>query len=289
MAKKKRKNPRKASGAPKRKEPPFVDRPFEGLAGECDLVAMRELLPAASAPLRLTGEWKDLDVLLVTLLPEMWPALRREDGTILVALQAATRSGDASRDVAHAIEAAAALEPGTPLRHLDLPEAGTRLQDMVDAGARWELTIHDDFEFWVDPAAERAPELDRALEQAAEQIVPSTAVGGVEHAFWCRMGKEYLRWVRGEDEYPLLDALAKLQARGETALEDGTRLIGFFRSCGLMVPVWELNPGTEADELDAVAAAFESRLSEALADDSPLTPEERSARSGLISREVTLR
>ena len=29
----------------------FVARPFEGLAGECDWVAMREIVPAATAPL----------------------------------------------------------------------------------------------------------------------------------------------------------------------------------------------------------------------------------------------
>jgi hypothetical protein len=31
-------------------------RPFEGLPGECDMVAMRELVPAATAPLKLAGE-----------------------------------------------------------------------------------------------------------------------------------------------------------------------------------------------------------------------------------------
>ncbi|OKL54976.1 hypothetical protein BSZ39_00925 [Bowdeniella nasicola] len=287
MGKKNRK--KDAAAKPKRQEVPFVERPFEGLKGEADLVAMRELLPSASAPLTLTGELADVPVLLVTLLPEMWPAIRREDGTVVVAMQASTRSGDASRDVAHAIEAAAKLEPGTPLRHLELPEVGARLQDLVDPKADWELTVHGDFHYWADPAAEKSAELDQALEQAAEHIVPSKAVEGVSAAYWCRMGKEYLRWVRTEDEYELLDALAKLHAADETPLEDGTRLIGFFRSCGLMVPVWELNAGTEADELAGVAKKFEDRLAKALADDASLTPEQRRARSGLISREVTLR
>src|SRR5215212_5330595 len=31
----------------------FVPRPFQGIAGECDLVAMREIIPAATAPLEL--------------------------------------------------------------------------------------------------------------------------------------------------------------------------------------------------------------------------------------------
>lgn len=283
------KKSRREGRAPKRRAPKFVERPFEGLTGEADLVAMRELLPAASARLTLTGELADVPVLLVTLLPEMWPALRREDGTVVVAMQASTRSGDASRDLAHTIEQAAALPAGTPLRHVDLPEEGPRLQDIVDPTAPWQMEVHQDFEFWVDPATERTAELDHALQQAAEHIVPSAPVPGTAGAFWCRMGREYLRFVRTEDEYQLLDALAKLHARGESALEDGTRLIGFFRSCGIMVPVWELNAGTEADELSDPVAAFDKRLRAALEDKEPLTPAERSARSGLISREVTLR
>ena len=38
-----------ASGAP----PAFVARPFAGLSGEADLVALRELVPSATAPLTL--------------------------------------------------------------------------------------------------------------------------------------------------------------------------------------------------------------------------------------------
>src|SRR6188768_2399437 len=62
-------------------------RPFEGMAAECDVVAMREIVPAATAPLRLMGENADRDVTLVTVLPMAWPALVRQDGSILVALQ----------------------------------------------------------------------------------------------------------------------------------------------------------------------------------------------------------
>ena len=39
----------------------FVARPFACLAGECDIVALRELVPAATAPLTLTGEHVDYD------------------------------------------------------------------------------------------------------------------------------------------------------------------------------------------------------------------------------------
>ena len=37
------------------------------------------------------------------------------------------------------------------------------------------------------------------------------------------------------------------------------------------------------------AEEFASALAEALADDSPLTPDQRAARSGLASRQVTIR
>ncbi len=50
-------------------------RPFEGLASECDIVAMREIVPAASTPLTLLGEHADREVTLVTVLPMAWPAL----------------------------------------------------------------------------------------------------------------------------------------------------------------------------------------------------------------------
>ena len=103
------------------------------------------------------------------------------------------------------------------------------------------------------------------------------------------MGKEFLRWIRPEDEYHLINALARLWAARQTDLEEGAPLIGAFRACGLLVPVWELVPGTEADELAKPAAAFDERLKKALADTSPLTNEQKRARDGLISRQVNLR
>ncbi len=54
------------------------------------------------------------------------------------------------------------------------------------------------------------------------------------------------------------------------------------------MPVWELSPGTEADELTGPCQAFEKRLQAAHADETPLNAEERGARAGLISRQVNL-
>jgi hypothetical protein len=62
-----------------------------------------------------------------------------------------------------------------------------------------------------------------------------------------------------------------------------------FRAHGLLVPVWDLPVGTGAEVLEEPAARFAADLAEALASTSDLTPEERSARSGLANRQVTIR
>lgn len=48
-----------------------VNRPFEGLAAECDLVAMREFVPSATAPLPVIGS--DRPVTVATVLPALLP------------------------------------------------------------------------------------------------------------------------------------------------------------------------------------------------------------------------
>ena len=55
------------------------------------------------------------------------------------------------------------------------------------------------------------------------------------------------------------------------------------------MPVWELPRGTEADELEGPVAELDARLTEALAVTEPLDANERRARAGIVSRQVTLR
>src|SRR5437763_2695017 len=64
----------------------LVHRPFEGLAGECDWVALRELVPAATVELTLKGGLpEDVPSLtLATVLPMAWPGLRRDSGKVLL-------------------------------------------------------------------------------------------------------------------------------------------------------------------------------------------------------------
>lgn len=271
----------------------LVRRPFAGLAQETDWVALREIVPSATATLTLAPEYaaplEGRTVTLATVLPLAWPALVRLDGAVYLGLQTAASSGDPSRDLADALLRAVAAEPGSPVP-TNRAAGGPRLQDVLVADAAVEVTVHQGFDFWIEGTGTPTPDVAVSLERANAGVVPTARLTGVEAAYWCRIGsKEHLRWVMPYDEEPLLDALARLHARGEDALGAGTRLIGTFRAHGLLVPVWDLVPGTEADATEEPAQAFATRLESALAETDPLSEPERRARAGLTNRQVTLR
>lgn len=272
----------------------LVRRPFAGLPGEADWVALREIVPSATAPLTLAPAYADRlggrSLTLATVLPLAWPALVRLDGPVFVGLQTATSSGDTSRDVADALLRALDAEPGNPVPP-QRPAPGPRLQDVLDLSAPLDVTVHSGFDFWVEGSgSEMTDEVRASLDRANSSVVPTVRLTGVDAAYWCRIGaKEHLRWVLPHDEEPLLDALARLHARGQDGLGEGTRLIGTFRADGLLAPVWDLVPGTEAEEVEVPAAAFLARLKEVLAETGDLDDAERRARAGLANRQVTLR
>ncbi|MCL2848569.1 MAG: DUF5926 family protein [Micrococcales bacterium] len=267
----------------------YVARPFEGLPGEPDWVALKELVPAATATVRTTAEHGARDVLVVTALPSQWHALHRTDGQVLLALQTVGGSGDASRDLATALLKALDAKPGTAVENIGLPTAGPRLQDTLDLQLPFEVTVHSSFEFWLDPGTERTDEITRAMDDASSGIVDTTRLTCVDAAYWTRIGaKEFLRWAQCADEQVVLDALARLHGARTSAVDDG-RFLGYFRSCGLVVPVWELARGTEADDVEPALATFAPRFAAALADTSPLDANARRARAGLVARQVTLR
>jgi hypothetical protein len=273
-----------------------VARPFEGLAGECEWVALRELVPSATATLRLADPaHADRTVTLATVLPLALPAIVRVDGEVMLGLQVHARSGDVSRDLAHALEQALAAEPGEMLSGGGLPGPGARLQDLLDTDHPLEPVLHDDFSFWlaggddVDPN-ELDTELRASLERANAAVIPTVRLAGLEAAYWCQVGeKAHLRWVLPQDEDALLDAIARLHATGRSGLGDGTRYVGAFRAHGLLVPVWDLPQGSSVEDVEEPAAAFAQRLEEALAVTEPLTYDERRARAGVVSRQLTLR
>ncbi|MCX5398194.1 DUF5926 family protein [Streptomyces sp. NBC_00102] len=269
----------------------LVQRPFEGLPGECDWVALRELVPAATVPLTLKDGLPEgvPSVTLATVLPMAWPALRRDDGSVLLALQNDTSSGDLSRGLADALQQALEAAPGTPIAARRVSAEGPRLQDLLAADAPFEPVVHSGFEFWVPDAENATAEVTASLERANEAAIPTALLSSVDAAYWCETPeKNHLRWVMPHPEEKLLDALARLHAAGETSIGEGTRLVGSFRAHGLVVPVWDLPSAMTAEECEKPAAEFAERLAGALASEAPLTAEERRARGGLTNRQVTL-
>ncbi|MCW2846932.1 MAG: motif protein [Marmoricola sp.] len=265
----------------------YVHRPFEGLRGEADVVALREFVPAATAPLELLGS--DRTVLLCSLLPAAAPALVREDGTIWLGLQVQHAYGDPSRDLAAVLLKALDAEPGTMVGLAEAPGDGPRLQDLVGS-APLDVTVHQGFDYWVADLEDSDGSMAAALEQANDAAAPTQRVEDVEAAYWTSVGnREYLRWVLPHDEELVLDAFARLHVAHAEHLVDDDRLIGMFRAHGLAVPVWDLPLGTGAEVLAEPTARLVTALTEAMESVTPLTSEERAARAGLASRQLTIR
>jgi hypothetical protein len=247
-------------------------------------------VPAATAPLKLADSVEtDRSVLLCTLLPMAAPALVREDGTVWLALQVQHQFGDPSRDLGAVLEKALEAEPGSMVGLTEPPAEGPRLQDLI-VDEPLDITVHDGFEFWISDMEDEGGALSASLESANAAANPTKRLESVEAAYWTNVGtKEHLRWVMPEPEGVLLDALARLHAAGRDQVAEESRLVGMFRAHGLLVPVWDLPVGTGPEALEEPAERFAADLAEALADDSPLSGDERSARAGLANRQVTLR
>jgi hypothetical protein len=267
-------------------------RPFAGLPSEPDWIALREIVPAATAQLTLTGEYAGRQATLATVLPMAWPGLVRSDGQVMVALQTSTASGDLSRDVADALVQALTADPGTPVPARIVTPEGPRLNDLIDAHSTLPVTVHEGFDFWLEglPDSSVDETTQASMERANAAVVPTARLAGVEAAYWCQIGSRWhLRWVLPEDEDVVLDALARLGASDALGLGEGSRYVGAFRAYGHLVPVWDLAPDTAPEAVEAPAAAFRERLDDALAASVPLTGDQRRARSALVGRQVTLR
>src|SRR3954452_20216083 len=131
-------------GAPGGAAGVYVGRPFEGMPSECDVVALRELVPAATAPLTLKAD-ADRVVKLCTLLPAAAPAMVRDNGEIWLGLQVQHNFGDPSRDLAAVLTEAldVAGQGGSGIVGLtNQPGPGPRLQDLVTDDAL-TVTVHD--------------------------------------------------------------------------------------------------------------------------------------------------
>ena len=283
----------------------IVARPFEGLVAETELIALREFVPSATVPVRLletadadAGAAADADdaadatgrtITLATVLPGAAAALTRADSSILIGLQVQTHSGDLSRDLATSLEWALQAEPSSVLPAIGRASIGNRWGDLV-LDEPLDVTVHDTFGWWLEEEPEAGSEVAVSLERANAAIMPTARVADSAGAYWVDAGaKAHLRWVRPEDEQPLMSALARLAADDQLDLGEGSRYVGSFRAHGRLVPVWDLDRDAHPSEWDAPALAFADRLATALAVDEPLTAAQRRARDGILGRQFTLR
>lgn len=268
----------------------IVARPFAGLAGETELIALREFVPSATAALQLAEATADTPpITLGSVLPGAAAALTRADGSILIGTQVQTHSGDLSRDMAAAIEWALAAEPSSVLSAHPRATVGARLQDLL-ADIPLQVTVHDDFSWWLEEEPEPGSVLATTLERANAAVMPTARLADLPGAYWVDTGeKAHLRWVRGEEEPVLMAALARLAAADELDLGEGSRYVGSFRAHGCLVPVWDLDREAHSSEWEAPAVEFAARLAAALASDAPLTDDERRARDGILGRQFTIR
>lgn len=271
----------------------FVARPFEGLDSEPEWVALRELVPAATATLRLSDEYAqkypDRHVRLATVLPMAWPAMVRGDGEVLVGLQRQFQSGDVSRDIAASLLSALDTEVGKTVAVPALPGPGPRLQDVLAPG-ELDVQLHSGFDFWLADGAGDDANVAASLERANKSIYPTERLAAAPTAYWCQVpDKSHVRWVLTEDEDAALAALARLSVGGGLAIAGCVRFAGMFRAHGLLVPVWDLPMDRTAADWEKPVAELCERYRAALAADAPLTGEERRAKQGLLGRQLTLR
>lgn len=293
----KRRKQQRAAGKPEKKQKVrdiFVPRPFDGLPDEGDWIAMRELLPAATAPLTLKPEYADRlgdrQLTLATVLPLAWPAMSRADGQVFVAMQRQFQSGDVSRDIAASLLAALDAQPGHPVAVPARPGEGPRMQDLV-AMDSLEVSIHETFDFWLGEDADtNDPQVSGSMERANASIYPTSRLDGVGSGYWCQTPEQtHVRIVLGEDEDTALKALARLRAAEELKLVADSRFAGMFRTHGALIPVWDLPVDATAADCEKPVAEFAVRYAEALANTADLTGAERRAKDGLVGRQLNLR
>ncbi|WP_099332863.1 DUF5926 family protein [Actinomyces minihominis] len=280
---------------------PFVDRPFEGLTIERELVAMRELIPCATLTAKSSKETGGVEFDFVTLVPDGAPAMIREDGRILVGLQTRFNSSDLSHDLGGALGSALVMKASgeTGVVRFDVRDEAPRLQEILDssflaegaqqADAAAKMEITEDFGFWFGVDEELSEDTLDALQQNREDMVPTEAVPGTEGMYWCAMNNNFVRYVTEIDEAPLFTALARLQASGTAKLGEGSKFVGAFRACGIAIPVFQVDSELTAADLEKPAHELRKSLDAALALDTPLNDDERRARAGLVSRQVTIR
>ncbi|MEH0147790.1 DUF5926 family protein [Corynebacterium sp. Q4381] len=278
-------------------------RPFGGLAAEADLIALQEFVPSAVAAFEVNGT----PVNIVTVLPGAGAAMVRpeeEGGERFVALQVQSHSQNPGRDLAYALAWVLEAKPGESLASTVADGTQPELTSLVGASALPAITEHQDFDWWFADGSALPAEVRQALARANDAVMPSTQIKAASgdaipgSAWWVNPGggKAHIRWVRGEDnEDKMLAALARIAARGELNLGEGTKFAGAFRTHGVVVPVWDLDPAVDpiADEAPAAAyaealTALNEKIVAEYASDAQLNADERKQLDNIKSRQVTI-
>ncbi|AWB84870.1 DUF5926 family protein [Corynebacterium liangguodongii] len=267
-------------------------RPFAGLAAEADLIALQEFVPSAVARLEVAGE----PVNIVTVLPGAGAALRRseEDGAErFVALQVASRTHNPGRDLAYALHWVLSAEPGETLQSTAADGTQPELGSLIDASATLQITEHDDFSWWFPQGAAIPAEVRQALANANDAVIPSTQIkADVPGSIWWVNpggGKGHIRWVRTDDnENRILAALARIAARGELSVGEGSKFAGVFRTHGVAVPVWDVDPAVDAASYAGALQELETKIAAEYDNDAQLSADERKQLDNIKSRQVTI-
>lgn len=287
-----RKQAKRAARAAEREALLGETRPFAGLAAETQLVALQEFVPSAYAVLPTPD--CERTIYVCTVLPGAVSALVRDveaGGQAFVALQTQRRSNRPGRSLAAAIAWARTAAPGSSLAAPSLEDAPA-LRDVFDADATLDVTVRDDLNWWVPEGHAVDARTERMVAMANERVMPSAQVNAhiAGSAWWVDAGdKAHIRWVRQEPEEKLLTALARLSAAGHLSLGEGTKFAGAFRTHGVNVPVFDVDPVVTPQEYAEPLTVLDTRLQEVLATEAQLSVEERKALSNIKSRLVTIR
>ncbi len=75
---------------------------------------------------------------------------------------------------------------------------------------------------------------------------------------------------------------------GSLHLGEGTKFAGAFRTHGVVVPVWDLDPSVSPESYGNALVALNGEIEAEYANDAQLTAEERKQLDNIKSRQVTM-
>lgn len=265
-------------------------RPFHTTGCECDLIAMREFVASASFDITVDGE----TVRVCTILPGAVSAHRlpaESDGLRMVGIQSPQPSNNPARDLAAAIRWVLDAAPGDVLQHATATADTPNLSTYIPADFTPDITVYDDFNWWVPDTDNLNPQVAQSLNAANDAMMVSRRLTATTGAAWWidTREKAHVRWVRPENEDDLFTALVHVHAAGHLTLGEGSRYAGMFRAYGVLVPVFDVDRTQPAEYWQDALDTLGTKLDVALATSDPLTASERNSRNLLNSRQITIR